>query len=184
MSLIFHDDILWNNTRNAPQGPSATRDTELTWCDIVFFFYSCIYKQDPWTWWFNNNCSLFFKHPRDNKARSCLDIVLGVLSSIFYRNGHDIWGFILYYRGFPGGAVVKNLPAQAGDARDVGSIPGLGRSPAIGNGNLLQYSCLENSMDRGVWRATVHGIAKSRTQMSTHTERLYQRRCGENLWVT
>ena len=49
---------------------------------------------------------------------------------------------------FPGGAKVKNLPANAGDARDVGSIPGLGRSPGEGNGNPLQYSCLENSMDR------------------------------------
>ena len=50
--------------------------------------------------------------------------------------------------GFPGGAVVKNLPAKAGDARDVGSIPGSGRSPGAGNGNPLQYSCLENPMDR------------------------------------
>ena len=49
--------------------------------------------------------------------------------------------------GFPGGAVVKNLPANAGDTGDVGSVPGSGRSPGVGNGNLLQYSCLENSMD-------------------------------------
>ena len=53
--------------------------------------------------------------------------------------------------------------ASAGDARDVGLIPGLGRSPGIGNGNSLQYSCLENSMDRGAWRAIVHGAAKSQT---------------------
>ena len=52
--------------------------------------------------------------------------------------------------GLPGGAEVKNLPASAGD---VGSIPGSGRSPRVGNGNLLQYSCLENSMDRGAWWA-------------------------------
>ena len=58
---------------------------------------------------------------------------------------------------------VKNLPANAGDARDVGLIPGLGRSPEVGNGNLLQYSCLENSMDRGAWQVTVHGVAKSQT---------------------
>ena len=55
--------------------------------------------------------------------------------------------------GFPGGVVVKNLPANAGDARDTGLIPGSGRSPGIGSGNLLQYSCLENFMDRGVWQA-------------------------------
>ena len=59
--------------------------------------------------------------------------------------------------------VVKNLPANAGDTRAKGSIPGSGRSPGIGNGNPLQYSCLENSMDRGAWQATVHGVAKSRT---------------------
>ena len=52
--------------------------------------------------------------------------------------------------GFPGGSVVKNPPANAGDARDAGSIPGSERSPGVGNGNLLQYSCLENPMDRGL----------------------------------
>ena len=57
--------------------------------------------------------------------------------------------------------VVKNLPASAGDIRDSGSVPGLGRSPGGGNGNPLQCSCLENPMDRGAWRATVHGVAKS-----------------------
>ena len=51
--------------------------------------------------------------------------------------------------GFPGGAVIKNLPANAGDSRDIGSIPGWGRSPGEGNDNPPQYSCLENSMDRG-----------------------------------
>ena len=65
--------------------------------------------------------------------------------------------------GFPGGSVVKNLPANAGDTGDGGSIPGLGRSPGGGNGNLLWYSCLENPMDRGVWWATVHGVAKCGT---------------------
>ena len=56
--------------------------------------------------------------------------------------------------GFPGGAVVKNLPANVGD---MDSIPGSGRSPGGGNGNLLQYSCLENPPDRGTWWVTVHG---------------------------
>ena len=59
--------------------------------------------------------------------------------------------------------VVKNLPASAGDARDAGSIPGWGRSPGEGNGSPLQNSCLENPMDRGAWRATVHGVTKSQT---------------------
>ena len=57
--------------------------------------------------------------------------------------------------------VVKNPPANAGDLRDSGSIPGLGRSPRVGNGNPLQYSCMENPMDRGGWQATVHRVAES-----------------------
>ena len=61
---------------------------------------------------------------------------------------------------------VKDLPANAEDIRDMGSIPGLGNSPGGGNGNPLQYSCLENPMDRGAWWATVHGVAKSQTLLS------------------
>ena len=62
--------------------------------------------------------------------------------------------------GFPDGSVVKNLPANAGD---MGLIPGLGRSPGGGNGNPLQYSCLENPMDRGAWWAILYEVAKSWT---------------------
>ena len=62
--------------------------------------------------------------------------------------------------------VVKNPPANAGGARDAGSIPGLGKSPGAGSGNPLQYSCLQNPMDREAWQATVHGAAKSQTQLS------------------
>ena len=73
--------------------------------------------------------------------------------------------------GFPGGAVVKNPPASAGTAGDEGLIPGLGRSPGIGNGNTLQNSCLENSIERGAWWATDHWAAKSNTteHMHAHT---------------
>ena len=70
--------------------------------------------------------------------------------------------------GFPGEPMVKNLPARAGNAGDTSLIPGWGRSPGAGNGNPLQYSCLGNSMDRGAWLATVHAVAKSPTQLSTH----------------
>ena len=66
------------------------------------------------------------------------------------------------YRGFPGDSDVK---ASARNAGDPGSIPGLGRSPGGGNGNPLRYSCLGNSMDRGAWWATIHGVAKSQTQL-------------------
>ena len=59
--------------------------------------------------------------------------------------------------------VVKNLPANAGDIRDSGSVPGLGRSPGEGHGSPLQHSCLENPMDRGSWWAIVHRVTKSRT---------------------
>ena len=62
--------------------------------------------------------------------------------------------------------VGKNPPANAGDVRDAGLIPGLGRFPGGGNGNPLQYPCLENSMDRGAWRTAVHEIVKNWTQLS------------------
>ena len=77
--------------------------------------------------------------------------------------------FLIGVLGFLGGSVVKNPPANAGDAGKVDSIPGLGRSPGVGNGNPLQYSCLENSMDRGTWWATVHEVRKNWTQQSSHT---------------
>ena len=62
--------------------------------------------------------------------------------------------------GSPGGSVVKNPPPNAGDLRDEGSIPGSRRASGVGSGNLLQYSCLQNSMDRGAWRATSMGLQK------------------------
>ena len=65
---------------------------------------------------------------------------------------------------FPGGSVVKNLPASGVDA---GLIPGSGRSPGEGNGNSHRYSCLENLMDRGVWQATVHGVARAGHDLNT-----------------
>ena len=70
------------------------------------------------------------------------------------------------FQGFPGGSQVK---ASASNVGDLGSIPGSGRSPGEGNGNPLQYSCLENPMDREARQATVHGVAKSRTRLSNFT---------------
>ena len=64
--------------------------------------------------------------------------------------------------------MVKKLPASAGDTKDPGSIPGSGRSPGGGNGNPLQYSCLENPMDRGAWQATVHGVTKESDATEHH----------------
>ena len=78
--------------------------------------------------------------------------------------------YLLYSLGsFLGGAVVKNPPANAGDARDMGLIPGSGRSPGGRNGNPVQYTCLENPMDRGGWWGAVHGVAKSQTRLSMIT---------------
>ena len=67
--------------------------------------------------------------------------------------------------GFPGGSVVKNPPADTGDTGDVGSILGLGRSLGRGNCKPLQYSCMQNPMDREAWQATVHRVTKSQTQL-------------------
>ena len=74
--------------------------------------------------------------------------------------------------------VVKNPPVNAGDVRDMDSIPGSGRSPGGGYGNSFQYSCLENPMDRGAWRATVYRVTKNLTQLKglsrhTHTYKHY-----------
>ena len=74
--------------------------------------------------------------------------------------------------------VIKNPLANAGDLRDLDSIPGLGRCPAEGNGNQLWYSCLENSTDRGSWQAIVHGAAKSQTQLNDQAHILFLRDYG------
>ena len=78
------------------------------------------------------------------------------LSTMAYHRILSIVGVVL---------MVKNLPANAGDIRDAGSIPGSGRPPGGQHDNPLQYSCLENPTDRGVWQAMVHRVAKSRTQL-------------------
>ena len=90
-------------------------------------------------------------------------------------------------KGFPGGSVMKNPPADAGA---VGSNAGSGRSPGVGNSIPCQYSCLENSMDRGTWRASVHGVTKSWTQLNdwarthtrTHTPGGKSQRCTDMHW--
>ena len=82
------------------------------------------------------------------------------------------WLNISSFQCFPSGSVVKNPPANAEDPRDMGSVPKSGGSPGEEHGNPLQYSCLENSMDRRAWRATVHGLAKSQTRLSAHNFQL------------
>ena len=75
----------------------------------------------------------------------------------------QLGSFLPITGGFPGGSDSKESPCNAGD---LGSIQGLGRSPGEGNGNPLQFSCLENTVDRGTWPTTVHGLAKSQTGLS------------------
>ena len=87
---------------------------------------------------------------------------------------------MIRFRGFPDGSVVKNPSANAGNT---GSIPGLGRSSGGGNGNPLQYSCLENSMDRGAWQTTVHGVTKSWTWQITEHAHTRVMRCMDMSWV-
>ena len=76
-------------------------------------------------------------------------------------------------KGFSGGTVIKNLPASAGDTGDMGPIPGLERSPGVGSGNPLQYSRLEDPMDREAWWDIVHEVAKSHTTEHTHTIKMW-----------
>ena len=71
----------------------------------------------------------------------------------------------MWILGFPGGSVIKNLSANAGDTEDTGLTPQLGTSPGEGNGNPLQYPCLENPRDGGAWWAAVYGVAQSRTRL-------------------
>ena len=77
--------------------------------------------------------------------------------------------------------MVKNLPANAGDTRDMGLIPVLGRSPGEGNGNPLQYSCLDNPMDKGAWQATVHRVTKNWIQLKQLSMHTYTERPGEGI---
>ena len=84
-------------------------------------------------------------------------------------------------RGFPGSS---NSKTSAYNAGDLGSIPGSGRSPGEGNGNPLQYSCLENPMDWGAWWATIHGVAKSRTWLSNFTFTFFHVCIGFNIQKT
>ena len=94
----------------------------------------------------------------------CVCVYVCVCTPHVYMCAH-----ICVCMGFPGGSVVKIPPANAGDIEGLGLIPGWGRSPGEGNGNPLQYSCLENSMDGETWWATVHGVAKSPMWVSDFT---------------
>ena len=92
------------------------------------------------------------------------DLLNESLASVLFKSLLNLYRLCI--TDFPGGSVIKNLPANAADAKDVGSFPRSGRSTGVGNGNPLQYSCLENSMGRAAWQATVYGVAKSQAWLS------------------
>ena len=125
---------------------------------FVFFFF-----------FWNAHCSPSFRTHRHTENKQNINATACLVNRLKSRiNYLDV--FIKHVldteMGFPGVTVVKHPPTNAGDARDVGSIPGSGRSPGEGNGNLFQYFCLENSMVRGAWWTRVHGVAKSWTQLN------------------
>ena len=106
-------------------------------------------------------------------VQACITVLLIMSSRLMNQQCRLLWIRLSLNRNmsFPEGWVVKNPPANAGDPRDAGSILGSGRSPGGGNGNPLQYSCLGNSMDRGAWRAAVHEVTESQTQLSRQARR-------------
>ena len=111
-----------------------------------------------------STCGLF-RHQVEFFSRRFFPLILFYIAGLYFPLvSLSFWSssFNESYSGLPRWLVVKNLPANAADARDVGWIPGLGKSPG-GNGYPLPYSYLENSMDRGDWWVTVYGIAKSQT---------------------
>ena len=95
-----------------------------------------------------------------------LEIIFFIFFSVLYLSTSSLTHMMLYHLGFPGGTEVKVSACNAGD---LGSIPGSESSPGEGNGNPLQYSCLENPMDGGAWWVTVHRVAKSQTRLSGFT---------------
>ena len=105
--------------------------------------------------------------PKSKRARSCRrpGPVISHNGKEYIKKNVYIYMYIYIYMGFPGGSDGKESACNAGDR---GLIPRLGRSPGKGNGNPFGYSCLENPMDRGAWRAIVHGLAKSWTQLSDY----------------
>ena len=106
-------------------------------------------------------------------TQTSLEQFLSSISFSTLLSSHNLPPWEAQSRASQAALMVTNPPANEWDIKDPGSIPGLGRSPGGGNGNSLQYSCLENPMDRGAWWATVHRVVKSRTrlkQLSTHTQ--------------
>ena len=126
---------------------------------FIDFFFFLLYDISVDSWVFISSCELL---------SNTLIIQLFGLSWLWPLEAPLSW--LLCLLTFPiSGSVVKNLSANAGATGDASSIPGSGRSLGEGNGNPLQYSCLENPVERGAWWAAVHGVTKSQTRLSMHT---------------
>ena len=140
------------------QGPPVT-----FFCPIAHLLPSYLWTKAPrkLSWQSSplrlSPCSRLFQHSASTQLIQTLSI---------FSWPHPISYLIVTSQDFPGGSDGKVSAYSVGDQ---GSIPGLGRSPGEGNGNLLQYSCLENPMDERVWQATVHGVAKRWTQLNDFT---------------
>jgi len=133
-----------------------------SWKSIVLIYWKLMM---PFLGFFFSLVIFAFSKKKGEKQGICvLDI-----RYIYTDNWNILWNAT---GAFQVALEVKNLPANAGDIRDAGLIPGSGRSPGGGHGIPLQYSCLENPMDKGAWRATVHRVSESWTQLKqpcTHT---------------
>ena len=149
----------------------------LIYADLTFFYWSFFWKLFNWNFCWKLHIYILFQIfsyyslLQDTEYSSlCCKVSLCCLF-ILYRSSFVSANpkFLIYpspicrFCTYTGDLVIKKSTCNAGDT---GLIPGSGRSPGRGNGNLLQYSCLRNPMDRGAWRATVHGVAKSQTRLS------------------
>ena len=115
-------------------------------------------------------CRQYSAYSRQNTGVGSLSLLLGILLTQELNCGLLYCKQVLYQLSYQGSPSVwwLSVKESAGDTKDASLIPGLGRSPGVGNGNLLWYSCLGNAMDRASWQATVHGITTSWTELRTH----------------
>ena len=125
-------------------------------------------------------CDLRLSHlscPSFSLSTTDNTLTLKVTAGLYEIPIKMVYKLINLIQGFPEGTMIKHPHANAGDTRDVGSVSGSGRTPGVGNDNLLQYSCPENCMDRGAWGATVHGGHKE-SDKTEHTHKLDTPNCS------
>ena len=152
----------WENVKRWENSPNVT-DTK--WADAAGNWH-----QQTWWIWGGGEMQYLWSTVKWGRLGFCYPLTdLFQTPRWISRHGKTVFFFFLFvtqkeYWGFPGGSAVKSPPANAGNT-------GSGRSAGEGNGNPLQYSCLQNPMDRGAWQATVHGVAESWTQLSDNDKK-------------